>query len=218
MTSARLLAGMEAAVDAKLHERRVHLDKVQGAGEGGASGSGRGVATRARGRLLTRAAAHATPPQLTCLPRPPPQKQPPQIASVVAFLQIAMGALDAVARTGCRAVLFGSLALHAAHAWTLFGPAAKWYAARRGAAAGGALLAIRLLTALTIQGCNNPTSQARGAGGGAGKVRGCRRRLVCAGVRQRGDDPAPRPPRPPPPNTQDDSVTFTFRLLYKTGL
>ncbi|GBF92134.1 hypothetical protein Rsub_04481 [Raphidocelis subcapitata] len=97
-----------------------------------------------------------------------------KIAAVVAFVQIAMGGLDAVSRTGCRTVLFGSLALHAVHAALLFGGWARWYDAHRTAAAAALLAVVRALTALTIQGCNNPTSQ-------------------------------------------DDGVTFTFRLLYKTG-
>jgi hypothetical protein len=91
-----------------------------------------------------------------------------KVASVVAFLQIAMGALDAVSRAGCRAVLFGSLALHAGHAWLIFGPRSDWYAAHRTAVAVSLLAAVRLLTALAIQGCNNPTTQARDAWGREG--------------------------------------------------
>jgi hypothetical protein len=98
-----------------------------------------------------------------------------KIGALVALLQIGMGAPDAVSRAGCRTVLFGSLLLHAAHTWLLFGRRAGWYGARRTAVVAALLAAVRLLTALSIQGCNNPTSQ-------------------------------------------DDAVTLTFRLLYKTGL
>jgi hypothetical protein len=82
-----------------------------------------------------------------------------KIAAVVAFLQIAMGGLEAVSRTGCRAVLFGSLALHAAHAALLFGGWAAWYGAHRTGVAATLLVVMRVLTALSIQGCNNPTLQ-----------------------------------------------------------
>jgi hypothetical protein len=124
-----------------------------------------------------------------------------KLAAVVAFLQISMGALDAVSRTGCRAVLLGSLSLHTAHAWLLFGPKARWYEAHRGAAAAAVLIAVRLLTALSIQGCNNPTSQVKGksgagarqqaGGGGARPAAGSKlaqRLLACT---------TPPPPRGP---------------------
>lgn len=173
-----------------------------------------------------------------------------KIAAVVAFLQIAMGALDAVSRSGCRAVLFGSLVLHALQAWVMFGPRAEWYNAYRTLVAATLLVAVRLLTAFSIQGCNNPTSQVRGRMGSHGlacgrmrphagtcgraascmraacaclhachawpRARAVRPDASCAHVRRAlPKRPAARlRPRPP----QDDGVTLTFRLLYKTGL
>lgn len=122
----RLQPALDAEMERRLHERRIHIDKI---------------------------------------------------ACVVAFLQIAMGALDAVSRSGCRTLLFGSLALHAAHAWWIFGPRAQWYSTHRTLVAAGLMVVVRLLTALSIQGCNNPTSRVRARAEGA-----CLRPLRACGM------------------------------------